>query len=338
MRNTTAKTKFYKAPPFTVASFLLGVVFLLLLPMFARYNDYVLQIFTHALILATLALAWNILGISGSISLGHAAFFGVGAYGSALLGMDLDLSAWLTIPLGGLLATGLALIMGLFCLRLRGGYFALATLAFVEIPRVITDNWDSLTRGSLGLVGLPGLPTLRLGSYHLDMGVSPVGSYYFVLSYALLLTCLVALIFRSNLGLALNAIRQEEVAAEAVGIQVQRYRLLSLLLSALFTGIGGACYAHLIRYIEPGLVYGLHFSAAPMIFALCGGRFTVMGPPLAALGLYPLDQFIFHPLLPAGHEFLYGAIIIVAILFVPSGFWGRLRKGHLASVKTGSIE
>ncbi len=338
MRKTGSRLQIDENFPLTKVALLLGFVFLLLLPVVARYSDYVLQIFTHALLLATLALAWNILGISGSISLGHAAFFGVGAYGSVLLSLELGISPWFTIPLGGLLATGFAVITAFFCLRLRGGYFALATLAFVEIPKVITDNWDSLTRGSLGLVGLPGLPTVSLGSYHFDISASPVGSYYFVLSYALLLMCLVALIFRSNLGLALHAVRQEEAAAEAVGIQVQRYRLLSLLLSALFTGIGGACYAHLIRYVEPSLVYGLHFSAMPMIFAICGGRFTVLGPPLAALVLYPIDQFIFHPLLPAGHEFLYGAIIILAILFMPSGFWGRLGKGHLVSAKTGSIE
>ncbi len=338
MRKTAHTPQLDTNLPLAGGTFLLGLVLLLLLPVFARYNDYVLHIFTQALILATLALAWNIAGISGSISLGHAAFFGVGAYGSALLSLDFALSPWFTIPLGGLLATGIGLIMALFCIRLRGGYFALATLAFVEIPKVITGNWDGLTRGSLGLVGLPGLPTLRLGSYQLDISASPVGSYYFVLFYGLLLLCLVAVIFRSNLGLALHAIRQEEVAAEAVGIQVQRYRLLSLLLSALFTGIGGACYAHLVRYIEPGLVYGLHFSAIPMILAICGGRFTVVGPFLAGLVLYPLDQFVFHPLLPAGHEFLYGAVIILAILFMPSGLWGRLRKGRLVSVKTGSIE
>lgn len=338
MRRNAAKPQLNENFPLAEGALLLGLVFLLLLPVLTGYSDYVLQVFTHALILATLALAWNLLGISGSISLGHAAFFGVGAYGSALISLDVGLSPWFSIPLGGLLATGVALIMSLFCLRLRGAYFALATLAFVEIPKVITDNWDSLTRGSLGLVGLPGLPDLHLGAYQFHIGGNPLGSYYFVLSYALLTLCLVALIFRSNLGLALHAIREEEVAAETVGIQVRRYHLLSLLLSALFTGIGGACYAHLIRYIEPGLVYGLHFSAVPMIFAICGGRFTVIGPPLAALILYPLDQFIFHPLLPAGHEFLYGIVIILAILFMPSGFWGRLRKGHLVSVKTGSIE
>lgn len=316
----------------------LALVLLLMLPVLCQYNDYVLQVFTHALLLATLALAWNILSVSGSISLGHAAFFGVGAYGSALISMDLGVSPWASIVLGGLLAAAAAMIMALICLRLRSAYFALATLAFVEIPKVVTDNWNGLTRGSLGLVGLPGLPSLRLGSFHINIGASPTGSYYFLLTYGLVVLLLVAVMFRSNVGLALQAIRQEEVAAEAAGIQVQRYRLLTLLLSGFLTGITGACYAHLVRYIEPGLVYSLHFSAIPMVFAICGGRFTILGPALAALVLYPLDQFIFHPLLPAGHEFLYGAVIILAILFMPSGFWGLLRKGDLASIKTGSIE
>jgi branched-chain amino acid transport system permease protein len=317
---------------------LAGIGILLVLPFLAGGSDYVLLVFTHALLLATLALAWNILGVSGSISLGHAAFFGVGAYTSGLLSLELSVSSWITIPTAGLAAVGIGVFMWLFCHRLRGAYFALATLAFVEIPRVLTDNWDGLTQGSRGLVGLPGLPVLRLGSHHVDMSASSIGSYYFVLGYGLLLLALVTLIFRSNLGLALQAIREEEIAAEALGIQVQRYRLLALLLSALFSGTTGGCYAHLVRYIEPGMVYGLHFSAIPLIFAICGGRFTIIGPALAALVLYPLDQFLFHPLLPAGHEFLYGVVIILAILYLPSGFWGQLRKGHLVSNKTGSIK
>jgi branched-chain amino acid transport system permease protein len=317
---------------------LLGLATLLALPLLSGGNDYVLQVFTHALLLAILALAWNILGISGSISLGHAAFFGVGAYTSGLLSLESGVSPWATIPLAGFAAMAVALGVWLFCRRLRGAYFALATLAFVEIPRVLTDNWDGLTRGSLGLVGLPGLPALRFGSHYFDIGASSVGSYYFVLVYGLLLLAIVTLILRSNLGLALQAIREEETAAASLGIQVQGYRLLALLLSASLSGITGACYAHLVRYIEPGMVYGLHFSATPVIFAICGGRFTIVGPALAALLLYPLDQFVFHPLLPAGHEILYGAVIILAILFLPSGFWGQLRKGQFVSIKTGSIE
>ena len=305
---------------------LLGLMILVLLPVLVRHNDYIILVLTHALLLATLALAWNILGLSGSISLGHAAFFGVGAYGSALLSLKAGISSWITIPFGGLLAAVLGLVMGLICLRLRGAYFALATLAFVEIPKVITDNWDELTSGSLGLVGLPGLPGLRLGGWTIDTGSSPTASYYLVLVYAIVLLCLVGLLFRSNLGLALQTIREEETAAEAVGVQVELFRLISLLLSAFFAGISGACYAHLVRYIGPELVYGIHFSAIPMIFAICGGRFTILGPALAALVLYPLDQFVFHPLLPAGHEFVYGVVLILAILFAPSGVWANLRR------------
>ena len=316
--NRTPKVSFYLLS--------LGLVLLLMLPLMVRSNAYILQVFTHALLLATLATAWNLLGISGSISLGHAAFFGVGAYGSALLSLEGGFSPWLTIPSAGILAAGLGLIMGLVCFRLRGAYFALATLAFVEIPRVITDNWDGLTRGSLGLVGLPGLPSLHFGPLHIDIGSSMAASYFLVFAYFVILLGISAFVFRSNLGLALQAIREEEIAAETAGIKTDTFRMLSLLLSAFFTGISGALYAHLIRYIEPGLVYGLHFSAIPMVFAICGGRFTILGPALAAMVLYPVDQFVFHPLLPAGHEFLYGAVLILTTLFVPTGLWGRLRK------------
>jgi branched-chain amino acid transport system permease protein len=308
------------------AGLFLGFLLLFFLPLLVQTNDYILQVFTHGLLLASLALAWNLLGVSGSISLGHAAFFGVGAYGSALLSLEQGLSPWLTIFLAGLIATGLGLIMGLICLRLRGAYFALATLAFVEIPRVITDNWDTLTHGSLGLIGISGFPILRIGDWHVDFGSSITASYYLVFAYFFILLGLVAFVLRSNMGTALQAIREEEVAAEAVGIHVNKYRLLSLLMSAFFTGISGAYYAHLVRYIEPGLVYGLHFSAVPMIFAICGGRFTILGPAVAAMVLYPVDQFIFHPLLPAGHEFLYGSVLILTILFMPNGFWGKLRN------------
>ena len=308
------------------ASLWTALFLLLLIPVLVRQNDYILQVATHALLLATLALAWNILGLSGSISLGHAAFFGSGAYASALLNLNFGLSLWITIPLSGVIASGLGFIMGLICMRLRGAYFALATLAFIELPRVITDNWNELTRGSLGLVGLPGFPSLNLGPYHLDFGSSITGSYYLMIIYLLVLLALVKFIFRSNLGLALQAIREEEIASQAVGIQANSLRMLSMLLSAFFTGISGACYAHLVGYINPGLVYGIHFSAIPMIFAICGGRFTIIGPALAALIIYPLDQFIFHPLIPAGHEFLYGVVLIFAVLFMPAGLLGRIQK------------
>jgi len=316
------RTKGFKARD---GALLLGVLFLVLLPVMVGHNNYVLNVFTHAFLLAALALAWNMLGISGAISLGHAAFFGIGAYGSALLSFKQGLSPWLTIPFGGLLAIGLGLVLSLLCLRLRGAYFALATLAFVEIPKVITDNWDGVTQGSLGLIGLPRFPSVGIGSLHIDIGSSATASYYLMFIYTLTVLCVVGFLFRSNLGLALQAIREEEVAAEAAGIPTARYRLIFLLLSGFFTGIGGACYAHLVGCIGPELVYGIHFSAIPMILAICGGRFTILGPALAALIIYPVDQFIFHPLFPAGHEFFYGLVLMLTVLFLPNGIWGSIR-------------
>ncbi len=325
MNSLTANNRGLGKKTYGIGLFL-GFLLFFTLPVLVQSSHYILQVFTHALLLASLALAWNLLGACGSISLGHAAFFGAGAYASALLSLDLGLSLWVSIPMAGLIATGLGAVMGLICMRLRGAYFALATLAFVEIPWVITDNWDALTRGSLGLVGISGFPSFNIRAFHINFGSGIIVSYYLVFVYFMILLGLVALVFRSNIGLALQAIREEEIAAEAVGIHVRRYRMLSLLMSAFFTGVCGACYAHLVRYIEPGLVYGLYFSAVPMIFAICGGRFTILGPAVAAMVLYPMDQFVFHPLLPAGHEFLYGAVLILTVLLLPNGFWGRFRN------------
>lgn len=325
MNSLTANNRGLGKKTYGIGLFL-GFLLFFTLPLLVQSSHYILQVFTHALLLASLALAWNLLGACGSISLGHAAFFGAGAYASALLSLDLGLSLWVSIPMAGLIATGLGAVMGLICMRLRGAYFALATLAFVEIPWVITDNWDALTRGSLGLVGISGFPSFNIRAFHINFGSGIIVSYYLVFVYFMILLGLVALVFRSNIGLALQAIREEEIAAEAVGIHVRRYRMLSLLMSAFFTGVCGACYAHLVRYIEPGLVYGLYFSAVPMIFAICGGRFTILGPAVAAMVLYPMDQFVFHPLLPAGHEFLYGAVLILTVLLLPNGFWGRFRN------------
>lgn len=308
------------------AGTLLAFLLLVALPVLAGHNDYVLQVFTQALLLASLALAWNILGISGGISLGHAAFFGIGAYVSALLSTAQNLPVWVSIPLAGTAAAALGLAAGLICLRLRGAYFALATLAFVEIPRVITANWDAVTHGSLGLVGLPGLPAWHWGSWHVDLAASLTAAYYFVFAYALILLGIVRVIQHSSFGLGFQALREEETAAQSIGIPVTALRLLAFAVSAFFAGMCGACYAHLVRYIEPGLVYGIYFSAIPLVFSICGGRFTVLGPALAAILIYPLDQFVFHPLLPAGHEFLYGLVLVLTVLFMPAGFWGRFGK------------
>ncbi len=276
-----------------------------------------------------LAVAWNFYALTGAISLGHSAFFGLGAYGSALLASHLGWSPAVTVPLGALAAVGYA---GLWCLgfaRLRGVYLGLATLAAVEVPRVIIDNWNSLTRGSQGLVGLPPLPTLTLGPLSLALGTDTRAQYFLLLALLALSLLLHHVALTSRWGWAWRALRENETAAGLVGVPVWRHRSLALLVSAALTGGLGAVYAHLLGILEPALVFTLHLSALPLVLSIFGGRYHLLGPAVGALILYPLDQLLLRPWLPTGHAVVYGVMVILAILFFPRGVaaWLERREG-----------
>lgn len=273
-----------------------------------------------------LAVAWNFYALTGAISLGHSAFFGLGAYGSALLCYHLGWSPAVTVPVGALVAVSYA---GLWCLgfaRLRGVYLGLATLAAVEVPRVIIDNWNSLTLGSQGLVGIPPLPSLTLGPMTWAVGTDTRAQYY--LLWALLAVSLLLhhRALTSRAGWAWRAIRENETAAGLVGVPVWRHRSLALLLSATLTGLLGAIYAHLLGILEPPLVFTLHLSAMPLVFSIFGGRYHLLGPAVGALLLYPLDQLLLRPWLPTGHAAVYGVMVILAILFFPRGVAAWLER------------
>ncbi len=268
---------------------------------------------------AALSVAWNLYALTGAISLGHSAFFGLGAYGSALLTHHWGWSPALSAPAGAVLATGYGLLWCFGFGRLRGVYLGLATLAAVEVPRVIVDNWDALTMGSQGLVGLVPLPTLTLGSLVLSFGTDTRLQYYLCFFLMVLALLLHYLALTSRVGWAWRAIRENETAAGMVGVPVWWHRSAALLVSAALTGLLGAVYAHLLGLIEPGLVFTLHLSALPLVFSMFGGRFHVLGPALGALLLYPLDQLVLRAWLPTGHGALYGLMIIVSILYFPRG-------------------
>lgn len=303
-----------------------GAVVLALWPLVLAEADLYCQVIGMACFYGVLAVAWNIYALSGAISLGHSAFFGLGAYGSAMLSHHLQWSPAVTIPLGALAGAAYGLVWGISFRSLRGVYLGLATLASLEIPKVIIDNWGSLTFGSLGLVGIAGLPSVRLGGLDLAFGASLKAQYYLLL----LLLALAGVLHRYSLysrwGWALRAMRANETAAAMVGVDIGRRRFEALLLSAFLTGLCGALYAHLIGLIEPALVFSLHISALPLVLAIFGGRFTVLGPILGALILYPLDQLILQPRLPTGHAAVYGLVIILTIFFFPQGVGTWLRK------------
>jgi branched-chain amino acid transport system permease protein len=297
-------------------------------PLFFQDAFLYFQVLGMAFLYGTLALAWSIYALSGAISLGHAAFFGLGAYGSALLSHYWQWSPLLTIFLGSLASVSYGLLWSLGFRRLRGVYLGLASLAAVEIPKVIIDNWDAVTYGSMGMTGLSRLPTLNLGRWQWDFGSDLKAQYYLLLSLAIIATILYQQIMGSRWGWALRAVRENETAATLMGIRVNRERVKALLGSAYLTGICGGLYAHILGLIEPSLVFSLHISALPLIFTIFGGRTQFFGPVLGALLLYPLEQLVFQPLFPTGHAAIYGLVIILTILFFPGGIaaWITSRK------------
>jgi branched-chain amino acid transport system permease protein len=310
---------------------LAGALLLALWPLIFPDANLYFQVLGMACFYGVLAVAWNIYALSGAISLGHAAFFGLGAYGSALMSHYLQWSPALTIPLGALVGAAYGVVWGLLFRNLRGVYLGLATLASVEIPKVIIDNWSSFTFGSLGIVGLAGLPTLSLAGFHLDFGVSLKAQYYLLLVCLGLAGWLHRLSFVSRWGWALRAMRENETSAAMAGVDIFRRRFEALLLSSYLTGLCGAVYAHLLGLIEPPMVFNLHISALPLVLSIFGGRFQVLGPVLGALLLYPLDQLILQPWLPTGHAAGYGLVIILTIFFCPRGVAAWLPKRKSAS-------
>jgi branched-chain amino acid transport system permease protein len=304
----------------------MGTLLAALWPLILPEADLYYQVLGMACFYGVLAIAWNIYALSGAISLGHAAFFGLGAYGSALLNHYLQWSPALTIPLGALVGAAYGAVWGLSFKNLRGVYLGLATLASVEIPKVIIDNWGSFTFGSLGIVGIASLPAVRLGGWEMAWGSSLKAQYYLLLALLLLAAFLHRFSLFSRWGWALRAMRENETAAAMLGIDIWRYRCQALLVSSYATGICGALYAHLIGLIEPGLVFNLHISALPLVLSIFGGRFQVLGPILGALILYPLDQLVLQPWLPTGHAAVYGLVIILAIFFCPKGVTPWLLK------------
>lgn len=304
----------------------LGLLILLVWPLSGFSTDMHHRVLGMAFFYGALAIAWNISALTGAISLGHAAFFGLGAYAAGLVSHYWQLAPFLGILLGGLLGAAFACLWALCFQSLRGPRFALATLASVEIPKAIADNWSSLTAGSLGLVGIQSLPTLELGAWQVEWGHDLRAQYFLMLAFMVGMALLHIASLRSHWGWAIRCVREDEPAASSLGVNVGAVRAQAIILSGGLAGVCGGFYAHLMGLIEPGLVFSLHLSAMPLVVCLFGGRFEVLGPILGALLLYPADQLLFHSLLPVGHAGLYGLMIVVSFFFFPQGVAAWLRK------------
>ena len=291
------------------------VVALLALP--AVYGDaYVLRILTMTCLFAIFAASWDLLaGYTGQVNFGHALFFGAGAYTSALLSLRLGVSPWVTIWAGAAVATLVGVFVGYLCLRLRGSYLSLATLAFPLIALGLLFAFPGFSGGELGISGLRRL------------ALTPMANYYIAAVSMLAIVFALWKLAGSKFGIVLHAIRDDEVAARASGINTPRYKLAVFAVSAAAAGFAGALLAHYIRIAGPSsLEVALSFQV--VIWGVFGGVATIYGPVAAVFLLYPLTEWLGSFRAVGELRLLaFAVIVLLVLLFMPRGLapWVRDR-------------
>ena len=285
------------------------------------FKSYYLHIAVLSLIHVLLALGLNLIaGYAGQLSLAQAAFFGIGAYTSALLMLNLHWSFWLTAPVGALFSGLVAVAIGLPTLRLKGPYFVISTMGFGEIVRLVFLNWESVTRGPNGLTGIPAPDPISLGFVKLTFE-SRMENYYLILFVLFGVLILYYNLVHSRIGRALRAIRNDYIAAQVMGIHVAFYRILAFGTCAMIAGLTGALYAGYIRFISPD-TFTSGESINILIMMVIGGMGTIVGPIIGAVFVtYLLETmrvFADYRLV------IYGLLMFIVILYMPQGIAGML--------------
>ncbi len=276
------------------------------------------------LMAAQLGVAWNLLGgYAGQISLGHAAFFGVGAYTSTLLLLRFGVNPWLGVLAGGSVAALLSLAFGWSCFRLKGHYFAMATIAVAELVQIVFTNWE-YGGAAVGLT----VPMNHEGwAWLVFAGKQPY--YWLALSLLVLTLAATAIVERSRIGYYLRAIRDEPDAARSIGIPITRYKQIALSLSAFFTALGGSLYAQKELYIDPPSVFSTVLSIKMALVSILGGIGTLFGPVLGAIVLTTIEELTRAGFGGSGRgtdTIIYAALIVAIAVFYPSGLLGWYRS------------
>ncbi len=302
---------------------ILCLVALIIFPQIVK-NPFVLHILIMILFYAALGSAWNLIGgFGGQLSLGHAAFFGLGAYSCVLLNIDRGVNPWVGMLVGALITSAFAAAISYPCFRLRGPFFTLATIAFAEVLRILIIYFKDFTRGSVGItipqkMGLENFMFREKAPY-----------LYIVLSFMVGVFLISYWIEKSRFGYHLIALREDEDAAESLGVNTARTKLLAAIVSAALTSIGGVFYAQYILFIEPYSEFSLDLSIQFALVPMIGGMGTSVGPIIGSFVLTPLQELLRAWLggKYAGlHLVIYGCILMLVVIFMPQGILGLIKE------------
>jgi branched-chain amino acid transport system permease protein len=281
----------------------------------------------HVMILTFLfamcGVAWNVMGgYAGMFSFGQASFFGIGAYTSSFLLLTFRVSPWIGLAAGGIISSLLAAAIGYPCSKLRGHYFAIASIAFAEIVRIVFTNWQ-MVGAAEGLT----IPMLKESLAHFMFHSSKLPYYYIMLAFLLLAVAVCHWVSTSKMGYYFRAIKESHEIAQVLGVDVVRYRLYAIMISAFLTSMAGTFYAQYILYIDPDSVMILQISVQIVLVAMLGGASTVLGPVVGAAVLVPLSEYSRAWLGYKGtgmDMIIYGTLITLISMYQPNGVWGAI--------------
>lgn len=330
------------------AAFALAVVVAALFPAFTQ-KPYPLHVGILLLLAIAQGSAWNIVGgYTGQYSVGHAAYFGVGAYTVMMLLEIYQIAPWWGMGLAAINALLIALLIGSITFRLRGPYFVLASIAVAEIIRLGALHWRDFTRGAEGIL-LSGIPPLEVAGFTVKF-LKKTPFYYGSLGLALMIIAVTWIIQHSKLGYYFQAIREDQDAANSLGINLTVYKNVALAISAIFTACAGGMTALYVKFIDPNIVFGLDLSVQMVLICIIGGIGTILGPIIGALVLIPLSEILRNNLigkalidiglvspdsatgtfltehLSHAHVLVYGILVVLVILFAPDGILGLIQK------------
>ncbi|MGD0584846.1 MAG: branched-chain amino acid ABC transporter permease [Oryzomonas sp.] len=336
----------------SLAGVLIAITLLVFLFLFPRMvsDPYTLHIMILLFLSTIMGQSWNILGgYTGQYSVGHAAYFGTGAYVTMMLMQYRQVPPWYGMWVGMAVVVAVALIIGSICFRLRGPYFVLASIAVAEIIRLSAINLKEITNGAEGIL-ITEIPPFKLGETVITDFLTKVPFYYIGLVLALLTIVITWLVQRSKLGYYFQAIREDQDAAHSLGINLTFYKNIALIISAMLTSLAGSFYAVYVGFIDPPTVLGLDTSVQIVLICIIGGIGTIFGPVVGALVLVPVSEALRSNLiaqaifetglispdsgvgtflkenLAHAHALIYGIMVVIVILFMPDGVLGFFKK------------